>query len=160
MDDQFRRDIYTEYLFTGLAPHPNAEEWTPNTLFVQSTNLDPDPDKVNGELKAISSLFFWKLKPLFLKQRASVNLDPIQRFTLDTLEKSSIHVTIPTVKNLGPVVLERSTYVSSALSLLQDNRTYQRLSPEEAKLAIRKLEKDLRIPTMKMKPSNFPNPHT
>ena len=73
-----------------------------------------------------------------------MNLDPVQRYTLNILKKSSKHVVIPADKNLGPVIIERDQYILSVLSLLRDQRTYQQLTKEEACSAINDLHKSLR----------------
>ena len=144
MDSRFRRDIYIKSLFAG---NPNKDNWNPKTLYIKS-DWDPDPQLVAGELRAISSLFLRCLKTAFLpnnkRSYSSVNLDPVQRYTLNILEKSSKHVVIPADKNLGPVIIERDQYILSVLSLLRDQRTYQQLTKEEACSAIYVLHKLLR----------------
>ena len=132
--ERFTWDIYIKSCFIGQRPDPDAKPWTPKTLYIKLDDWDPDPAQVPIELKVISKFFLAKLRDAFFtnRNRTSVNLDPIQRHTLNILEKSTTHVVLPTDKNLGPAVIQRDTYVQAVLSLLQDRRTYQRLSPEDA----------------------------
>ena len=67
------------------------------------------------------------------KRHASPNLTAIQQHLLDVLENSATHIVISADKNLGPVIIERDKYIAAVLSLLQDEKTYKRLSKEEAK---------------------------
>ena len=139
--DRFRRDLYIKSHFIG--DPSDVTNWDPKKLYIASPDWEPDSAVIKDELKAISGDFLRKLKTLFLpnhtRQSSSINLDRVQRRTLDTLEKSSSHVIIPTDKNLGPAVLERTSYINTVLSLLHDTRTYQRLTPEEADLAMNTL---------------------
>ena len=61
------------------------------------------------------------------------NLYASSRLLIRTLKTSPDHIILPTDKNLGPAILERSTYKTRCLQdHLLDSNTYQRLEPWEA----------------------------
>ena len=66
-------------------------------------------------------------------QRRQHNLYASNRLLIQTLKSSQDHIVLPTDKNLGPAILERSVYKQRCLQdHLLDTTTYKRLEPWEA----------------------------
>ncbi len=66
-------------------------------------------------------------------QRRQHNLYASNRLLIQTLKASQDHIVLPTDKNLGPAILERSVYKLRCLQdHLLDTTTYKRLEPWEA----------------------------
>jgi len=61
------------------------------------------------------------------------NLNPLQKTILKQLQENKNIIIKPTDKNLGPTVLNRETYIKQTLQEHLTTKTYQQLSPVEAK---------------------------
>jgi hypothetical protein len=145
MDKRFRRDLYTKAIFVGY-PNPDGE-WKTNQLFIRS-NWEPPDDKIPRELKALTSYFIRTIKPKFLnnnnkRRYATTNLTTIQQNLLHELQHSDKFIIVPADKNLGPVIMERATYITAVLSLLQDKNNYNQLTSIQAELDMQLLKEML-----------------
>jgi len=138
---RFRRDIYTKIVF---AHEDDIIE--PNKLFIRS-DWKPDPSTVPIESRARISQFITTFAAQFHGFKISSNLTPLQQSRLTLLESSDDFIVIPTDKNLGPAIIERSEYISRALKdHLLDVNTYRQLSKTEA---------DERIDSVRSQIDNF-----
>jgi hypothetical protein len=145
MDRRFRRDLYTKAIFVGY-PNPDGE-WDPKQLFIRS-DWEPPDESIPRELKALTSYFIRKIKPLFFnnnnkRRYATTNLTTIQQNLLHDLQHSDRFIIVPADKNLGPVIMERDTYINAVLSLLQDKDNYKQLTSTQAKLDMQLLQEML-----------------
>ena len=67
------------------------------------------------------------------KRKRAHNIPPTPRKLLRTLPDNKEFIVLPTDKNLGPAILERSVYLQRCLKdHLLDNKTYRQLSEQEA----------------------------
>jgi hypothetical protein len=125
---RFQRDIYVKFFF-GDRP----SDWNPKQLYLK-TDWEPDPDDLPPEFRARISEFKRHMRNSFSnRRRGHKNLLPYQQYLLNHLRKSNDFIIIPSDKNLGPVVLERETYLRRAHSdHLSDSTTYRHLSSTEA----------------------------
>jgi menaquinone-dependent protoporphyrinogen IX oxidase len=62
---------------------------------------------------------------------------------LHDLQHSDRFIIVPADKNLGPVIMERDTYINAVLSLLQDKNNYKQLTSIQAKLDMQLLQEML-----------------
>ena len=69
---------------------------------------------------------------MFQKRRGVNNLLPIQSRTLQEIRNNHDIIVVDCDKNLGPAVIERSTYIQRVLEHLQDETTYQYLTEQQA----------------------------
>jgi hypothetical protein len=136
--DRFRKHIHTQMLFAGA-----SNDWKPKQLFIPKDDWDPDINELPREFRARVNLFLKKLGTLFQQKRAPSNLTLHQERLLDTLQKSDDFIVLPSDKNLGPCIIERSRYIQAALDHLSDDATYKRLEPQDALQAINALENNL-----------------
>lgn len=125
---RFAKDFYTKI---SLA-HVENNEWSDKQLYVRDTTWEPSMKNVSKEFIAREELFQRKLLPLFRKRKVPSNLTPIQRRLLASLWCNPDLLVVNSDKNLGPVLIERDTYVRRCLEdhLLKD--TYKQLLPADA----------------------------
>jgi hypothetical protein len=133
--NRFERDVRTRSYFVGQDNSDYIKK-----LHVKSKDWDP-PVSNDGNIE--ESLFHFRQE--IEKQVASfpehprANLTYGQRRAIKDLRDDENLFIIPSDKNLGPVVLERSVYIRRCLDdHLLDATTYRRLDPNEA----RKLRRD------------------
>jgi hypothetical protein len=125
--NRFKRDLYTKIFFAG-----QPSDWTEKQLSIRS-NWTPPEQQIPLELRARTSVFTRKLNTFFKTRRVLPNLTPLQSQMLEKLKNSNEFIVLPADKNLGPCILERSTYTQLAFkNHLSDNSTYKQLSEEEA----------------------------
>ena len=80
-----------------------------------------------------TSYFLNSLKTSFLpRRRCPSNLTPLQHYVMDKLTKLESHVVLLADKGLGPVIMERYTYVAACLSLLLNENNYEQLDKVNA----------------------------
>ena len=135
--DRFRRDVYLKVYFAG-------QELPPAKLFVRS-DWHPPMNAIPNELKARMKQFRARALRLFRPtRRHHPNLVPHQHHLLKSLQDSADLLVVRTDKNLGPAIVDRTTYVRHAFQdHLSDQDTYQSLSECEAALAIDELTDEL-----------------
>ena len=123
-------DIRRKYYWRNRANDGNYEP----KLYIKSDWQAPD---AAPELETAITLF----KDRLLQQvqhnlqhnRRRHNLPPKSRLLLRDLPNNKDFIVLPTDKNLGPSILERSTYKTRCLQdHLSDANTYRQLSKEEA----------------------------
>jgi hypothetical protein len=82
-----------------------------------------------------------RITNLFRPRRSPSNLIKHQEYLLDSLQCNKTLLVVRTDKNLGPAVVDRSTYIRKAfIDHLSDTKTYQSLSTLEAASCIADLE--------------------
>jgi hypothetical protein len=89
--------------------------------------------KVNPSLRRRVDLFNEEIQKHFKKRPSKPNLLPFQRNILRNLRSNKQFIVFPADKNLGPCILERSTYIQRALhDHLSDQTTYTQLDHVQA----------------------------
>ena len=120
-----------------------SNDWKPKQLFIASKDWEVDINELPREFRARVNVFCKKLKSQFIRKRAPSNLTRHQQRLLEALQKSENFIVIPSDKNLGPCIIERTKYVEAALDHLSDAATYERLEPNDALQAINSLENNI-----------------
>jgi len=113
-------------------PTDDDTEYDPK-LYLKSTTYEPPaaPQPVEDAI----SQFQDGLQHLINnnKQHRRSNIPPTTRQALRQLRKDDRFIVVPSDKNLGPAIMERSTYIKRCLQdHLLDSTTYKRLDPTEA----------------------------
>lgn len=139
--ERFRKDMYTKMFFAGIT----NDDWTNSKrLFIRS-DWAPDTTLIPVEFRARVSQFLLRLQHKFKKRRPVLtNLTPYQTKLLEGLRVSDDYIVLPTDKNLGPAIIERSAYTKRAFDdHLNDETTYSRLTQEAANARILALRKEI-----------------
>jgi DNA-binding MarR family transcriptional regulator len=124
--DRFRKDIHTKMFFADAT---NDDWMNSKQLFIRS-DWAPDTALIPAEFRSRVSQFLRKLQNKFTRRRVHTNLTPYQKKLLATLRDSEDFLVIPTDKNLGPAIIERSEYTRRAFEdHLNNEATYRRLTP-------------------------------
>jgi hypothetical protein len=130
--ERLQRDLYLKVYFAG-------QELAPAKLFVRS-DWDPPLNAIPAELQVRMKDFRRRITKLFKPTRCPANLIPHQAHLLDSLQSSQKLLVVRTDKNLGPAVVDRTTYVHHAYNdHLSNADTYQSLTPHEANTGINEL---------------------
>ncbi len=108
------------------------DDYDPNQLFIRS-DWEPSPANVPIEFRARVSHFLKLLRGHFRRRQVKSNLSPFQASLLAKLLDSDDFQVLPSDKNLGPCIIERSEYITRTLAHLSDTATYIPLSAEDAK---------------------------
>jgi hypothetical protein len=127
--NRFRKDIHTKIFFADT----DNDNWTNSKrLFIRS-DWAPDSALIPVELRARVSHFLRQIQNRFNQRRVRTNLTPYQRKLLANLRDSDDFIVLPTDKNLGPAIIERSEYTKRAFDdHLNDETTYRRLTSTDA----------------------------
>lgn len=127
--NRFATDLQTKCFFAGA-----ASDWTPKQLYIRDDTWYVKDSMKNRELQARIDSFRKRLIPLFHRRKVHSNLTPIQQQLLLTLRHNPDFIVVNSDKNLGPVILERNTYIRRCFTdhLLSDDSTYDQLSPAQA----------------------------
>jgi hypothetical protein len=129
---RFNRSAKLKHFFGTRKPPPDFEPRT----HVES-NWEPRDTQCNMDYTDRISDFTNTMVRLFKRRPVSSNLLRHQRHLLKTIRDSDTFVICQADKNLGPCIVEKQDYKKAAFhDHLNDTRTYQHLSPEEAKTAI------------------------
>ncbi len=110
-------------------------------LFIRSS-WEPPLDKISPDLLTRITTFCQLIQSMFHQQKRSCsNLLPSQWAALHYLRHNPSLIVFKSDKNLGPVILERSVYISRALHehLLTD--TYQQLTEQTATCCIQGIKR-------------------
>ena len=140
----FSRDIRLKYLFAGSTSEP----FTKNDRKIY-INSDFEPDRTdNTDLETRLSKFHDQITNLVHNNTKSYkhtpNLNHNQLQTLNKLKNNKDIVILLADKNLGPVVLDRSTYIKRVLhDHLLNKNTYRQLSPNEAHRSLKDIHEQL-----------------
>ena len=139
---RFRRDMRLHCCF-NLDATTNKDESTKEEEYIPRLYI---PSKWQPPLAPTRFEFtFDDFDKVLTDERRSLpwtrrfNLTPSQRHVLSELTKRPDLIVLPTDKNLGPCVIERKIYIEQVLKehLLQQ-KNYERLSPEIAKIELQK----------------------
>jgi hypothetical protein len=145
--DRLRRDIRIKFHIdadsqrvvidnTGRKHTLKSKEFDPK-LYIRSQDYDPEP--ATPDIEGAIDTFQTKLQQLIHTNptRRQHNILPSTRRILRTLQDDHSYIILPTDKNLGPAILERSTYIKRCLQdHLLDTSSYRRLTPVEAYLLL------------------------
>ena len=112
-------------------------------LYIPSPNYTPP--LATKQIEAALTQFETQLHQLITanahKSRRKHNINPSTRRLLKQLPNNKDFTVIPTDKNLGPAIMETSTYQHRCLKdHLLKQETYQRLTPEQAQLRLQQSE--------------------
>jgi hypothetical protein len=127
--DRFKRDLLCKTYFAGK-PLKN-EDYDPK-LHISSNWIPQDwmiPHAIHRRFRNFAS----SLQSIFHKTRCPSNLLWYQRRALACLQSNPELMIVHCDKNLGPAIIERSTYIRRALDdHLLDTSTYRQLSLSQA----------------------------
>ena len=137
-EERFRKHIHTQMYFAG-----QDNDWKPNQLFIAKEDWEVDINELPREFRARINAFCKKLGALFYSKRGTTNLTRHQERLFEILQKSQDFIVLPSDKNLGPCIIERTKYMQAALHHLSDAATYERLEPNNAMQAINSLEANI-----------------
>ena len=143
---QFTRDVRLKYFFSDTSSDPLTTNY--RKIYIKS---DFVPNPGNTALESRLSTFNAKITRLTTnnllpykhkhkrkhkyteKRKFTNNLNPLQLQVVTELKQNQQIVTLLADKNLGPVVMDRSTYIKRVLTEhLLDTDTYDQISPTYA----------------------------
>ena len=141
---EFKRNVRLRYTFAGLDSDPLTKN--DKKIYIKSVWI-PEPGNENLEQRLTN---FQKQVLKTTKQnqtnitRPTYNLSRVQHQTLHSLKNDSKIVILLADKNLGPVIMERETYIKRVLSNhLLDKNTYEQLTDNMAKHKLNELQEQL-----------------
>jgi hypothetical protein len=124
--NRFKRDLWLKTFFAGSPLEANDSK-----MYVKSSWTPPDWNIPWGVRQRFKD-FQQHLQPLFRKRRGRHNLLPHQRRALSLLQKSDDLLVVQCDKNLGPAIIEKSTYIGRIfLDHLNDSNIYRYLSAQQ-----------------------------
>jgi hypothetical protein len=124
--ERFRKDIFTKCWFTGTRDRPLPP------LFTRSNWQPPSQDIPHNLCQKINN-FSQELNLIFSHHRCGSNLLPSQLRTLKQLKTDDNLIIFSSDKNLGPCIIDRSTYIFRAMfDHLLDTNTYRQLTLSDA----------------------------
>ena len=127
--NRFERNAHLRMFFAGS--DDDRINGSPK-LYLPST-WTPARDRIPIEYRARINDFIAATKALYRRKKVLSNLTDFQQCTLRNLQESEDFIVFPADKNLGPVILERSTYTKRVLhDHLGDGTTYRQLSAIDA----------------------------
>ena len=130
---RFRQDAFIKAFFRDK-PAPPKVDYNPKMHL--RTQWIPQTYQIDDLTVQRTSAFIWKLKSHFPKKRSSPNLLPHQRALLSTLRRADKFVIAKCDKNLGPSIIEKTSYIRKTFQdHLDDDTTYKRLTQAEADTA-------------------------
>jgi len=122
---RFRKDFFTKIYFAHMQDEPPA-------LFLRS-KWEPPPEQIPADARMATTNFLSSLHDKFRSRKVGLNLTRHQQAAYKFLRQHRDILVIKTDKNLGPAIINRSTYVSLAYSdHLDDMTTYRRLTNIQA----------------------------
>ncbi len=137
---RLERDIQLKAFF---AHHPTTDiSTTTPKLYVKSL-WSPPPTEIPPWVDARLSNFFTSLRQKFQRRKATPNLLPFQRTTMQTLRNNQNLLFPDTDKGLGPCAVTYEQYVTDALLHLSDTSTFTRLTETEAWSAAQGVENQI-----------------
>jgi len=108
---RFERDFYTKVQFAG---EPDDPDWGDKQLFIRDEGWEPSI-ACDSEIIVRTQAFRKHLNLLFRRHKTSSNLNQIQQNLLTSLRNHPDYIVLNSDKNLGPVVMNRETYVKRCL---------------------------------------------
>ena len=141
---EFNRNTRLKYTFAGQSP--NSLTKNDKKIYVKS---DWIPDLGNEDLETRLENFKNQLTKTVTENRTNLirptfNLNKIQYQTLHLLKNNKHIIVLLADKNLGPVVMDRDTYIKRIISdHLADKQTYEQLNEKVALLKLKDLQEQL-----------------
>ena len=132
--DRLQDDIRRKYFWLSQSTGRNDDSGYEKKLYIRS---DWTPEEASPILEAALEQFRTQISSLttqnLQQQKRRHNIPAGPRKLLKTLSDSPDFIVLPTDKNLGPAILERSIYKTRCLEdHLNDSKTYLRLTREAA----------------------------
>jgi hypothetical protein len=129
------RSIRTRYYLKELNIDNSADYEKQIYLKNKSWHPPPAPLHIEDKLTMFEKSLKERQQQLITRntKRTMTNLNPLQKTILKQLQENNNIIIKPTDKNLGPAVLDRETYIKQILQEHLTTKTYQQLSPIEAK---------------------------
>ena len=129
---EFFRDTRLKYTFAGKIPTPMSKN--DKKIYIKS---DWDPPLGNTELESrlldFQNTLTHTITNHISQTSKSSNLSRLQYHTLMKLKDNNNIIVLLSDKNLGPVTMDKDTYIKRVLTEhLCDKNTYQQLSEKEA----------------------------
>ena len=140
---RFHKDFLTKVFFAGK-PKISDEEYDPKTHIPSDWKpKDWDiPDTIHKRFANFKSAILSKMRK---PHHRSTNLLPIQQRAISTLAQRTDVLVVNCDKNLGPALINSSTYIERAFSdHLSNQDTYRELTEDEAKTHMKIVEQQLR----------------
>ena len=132
---RFRRNFHCKVYFGG-----SDDDYDPNQLR-HSSGWEPKAKDIPIEIRARTAHFGRTIRERFTPRVGPTNLTPLQKYQLKTLRENQRLLGAPADKNLGFVMIERTTYTEKMFSdHLSDQATYQQLSENHANELITKVK--------------------
>ena len=129
-----RRDLWLRHYFKTQASAATLDPNANLRLYVKSKWIPP-PWKIHNELKRRFDVFSKCYTNLFQYKTGQSNLLPHHRSGLQTLQSSKELLICACDKNLGPAIIEISSYIKLAYKdHLDDENTYTYLSNNDVRL--------------------------
>jgi hypothetical protein len=125
-------------LFTGF-----NNDWSPKQQFTPKEDWEPDINELPRKFCACVNSFLKKLGSQFIRKDATPNLSRHQQQLLESLQNSEDLTVLPSDKNLGPCIIERTKYIQAALDHISNMATYERIEPNDAQLSIVHVEQNI-----------------
>ena len=129
--ERFTKDFHTKVYFAGR-PLISEEIFNPK-LHVEST-WEPKPWDIPDDIHLRTKSFHRQIRRLLKVRRPkTTNLLPFQTRALSTLARRTDILVVNCDKNLGPAVINTSTYVNRAFTdHLNNDKVYKELDEDEA----------------------------
>ena len=170
--ETFHRDARIKHFFTEHNDTPNVSTSDtssdpafdiPSRLYIKSKW---NPPKGNDILESKLNHFATKLRDHVNthKPKKSTNLNKLQRHALDQLRRNDDIIILLADKNLGPVVIDKTTYINRVFTdHLNDSKTYQQIEKYSALYTLNKLRiqlKQLFLPPPSTQKPSESNPYS
>ena len=128
---RFQKDFLTKVFFSGK-PHIADEPFNPKIHI--GSEWEPKPWDIPSTIHERLAAFKMQIKHLMRKKhKRSTNLLPFQRRALSALAIRTDVLVVNCDKNLGPALIDTSTYIDRAHSDHLDSKdTYKELTEDEA----------------------------
>ncbi len=138
---RFERDFQRKVFFA--TPDLSDKTYEPNKLYVKSL-WSPPLSEIPTWVDSRLGKFFSRIRNIFRRRKATLNLLPYQEATLRTLRNNTNLLFPDTDKGLGPCSVTFDQYVADALIHLTDTTVFTRLSKEEAWDAAETIDQEIR----------------
>jgi hypothetical protein len=136
--ERLDRDLRLRSYFAGEGDNDDTD-YNPK-MYIKS-KWTPPPWKFPRELPPRLDKFDATLAQIFKKRHGRPNLLPHQRRALTYLQTSDEFLIVNCDKNLGPAIIEKTSYIQMAYrDHFNDRTSYRRLSPNDVALESRRLK--------------------
>ena len=140
----FNRNVRLKYAFAGIPSDPLTKN--DRKIYIRS---DWTPELGNDDLEQRLADFQREIQKITIDNRSllkkpTFNLSRLQHRTLKVIKNNPHIIIILADKNLGPVVMDRNTYIEKTIKEhLSDKQTYERLKENDANFRLQELNEQL-----------------